>query len=137
MARYIREILSALVPDLSLGTYRNILKAGQWSGWVGVEININQQVINAVESTIIQNVNGTINLGSQAKELLALIESYGGEAANSLRTAVYEIEDENAPPAQRRAAKKRLKEFLRQVRVTARDVAIDLFEKYLESKMGI
>ena len=104
----IRRVMEALVPDLSASTYQNILEVGGLSGRVGIEININQQVISAVEGAVIQNVSGTVNLGPRAKELLALIDAYGSEAADSLRTAVFEVEDKDAPPAKRREAKKRL-----------------------------
>ena len=99
-----------------------------------VTIHISQQIIRAMESTIIQNVRGTVHLGPQAKELLALIERVDGKEAAELESAVYEVEDEDARPANRSAAKRRLQSFLSQLGDAARDVGIDLLEKYLESK---
>ena len=135
-ARQIRGMLDILVPDLSAATYQNILQIGGRSHRAGIEININQQVVSTLEGAVIQNVGGTVNLGAEAKELLSMIETYGREASGSLRTAVFEIEDKDAPLTKRQAAKKQLAEFLRQVKAIARDVGIDLLEKYLESKMG-
>jgi hypothetical protein len=101
-----------------------------------VTLNINQQFIDAVESTVIQNVRGTVQLGSRAKEFLELIDRFGGHEAPLLEAAVYELEDTDAPPAKRSAAKRRLKKFLGQVAGMVHDVGIDLLAKYLESKIG-
>jgi hypothetical protein len=101
-----------------------------------VTLNFNPQIISAVESTIIQNVRGTMHLGPQAKELLAAIERYGGQETVGLKSAVHELEDTEVPSAVRSAAKRRLKKFLGQLAGTVHDVAIDLLEKYLESKIG-
>lgn len=100
-----------------------------------VTVHINQQIITALESAIVQNVQGTVHFGSQAKELLALIERVGGEDAAVLESAVHELEDADARPADRSAAKRRLQKFLRQLGHAARDVSIDLLERYLESKI--
>jgi hypothetical protein len=102
-----------------------------------VTVNINPQIISAMESTIIQNVQGVINLGPQAKEFLALISRFGGQEATTLESAVYELEDPAAPPSNKSVAKRRLKKFLSQVAGTAHDVAVDLLEKYLESRLGL
>lgn len=135
-AHQIRGMLDILVPDLSAATYRNILQLGGQPRSAGIEINIHQQVVGTVEGTVIQNVSGTVNLGAEARELLSLIQAYGRAASDSLRTAVFEVEDTDAPLTKRQAARKQLAEFLRQVKDVARDVGTDLLEKYLESKMG-
>lgn len=102
-----------------------------------VVVNINPQIISAAQSTIIQNIRGTVNLGPQAKELLELIERYGGADAASLQSAVYELEDAAAPPTARAKAKDRLTKFLRQLATTAKDVGVEVLEKYIEHKMGL
>ena len=135
--RRFRDVLEVFVPDLSINTYQNILEGSGWASHAGIEININQQVIRAVEGTVIQNVSGIVNLAPQAKELLALIDAYGGQAANSLRTAVFEVEDKDAPLTERRQAKKRLMKFLNELGTIVRDLGVDLLEKYLESKIGL
>jgi transcriptional regulator with XRE-family HTH domain len=102
-----------------------------------ITLNISPQIITAAESTIIQNVQGIVHLGTQAKELLALIDRYGGQETAVLESAIHELEDPAAPPANRWAAKRLLKKFLAQISETVHDVAIDLLEKYLESKLGM
>lgn len=60
-------------------------------------MHINQQFIRATESTIINSVAGNLNLGPQALELLTLVERFGGGQAPTLRSAVHELEDPDAP----------------------------------------
>lgn len=103
-----------------------------------VNVHINQQFIQATESTIINSVAGTLNLRPQPRDLLALIERFAGqEEAPLLQSAVYEFEDPDAPPTKRSAAKHRLKQFISQVTGVAKDVGTELLTKYLESKAGI
>jgi hypothetical protein len=99
-----------------------------------ITVQINQQFITAAESTIIQNVAGTINLGPRAKQLLELVEQFGGQQSTELEAAVHELEDSGAPAVARAKAQRRLKQFLSQLGGIAHDVVIDLLEKYLESK---
>jgi hypothetical protein len=101
-----------------------------------VTVNINQQVIRAVNSTVIQSVKGTINLGVQAKELLELVSQFGAQEATALESAVHEFEDPDAPPSSRLQAKRRLKVFLIQLAGQIEDVALMTLEKYLETKLG-
>jgi anti-anti-sigma factor len=100
-------------------------------------VNINPQIVNAMESTIIQNIQGVVNLGPQAKELLALIDRFGGAEAASLQSDVHELEDDDAPSASRSAARRRLKKFLGDLAGTVNEVGLSLLEKYLEMKLGL
>ena len=105
-----------------------------------VTFNVTQQIIHGAANTIIQNVQGEVNLSPQAKEMLALIDEYGGEKTAALKSAVHEFEDRDAKPAHRLDAKNHLKRFLRQVGATAHAVGVDLLTKYVEaqaSKIGI
>jgi hypothetical protein len=102
-----------------------------------VVITVNQNVINAVRSQVHQNVQGTVNLAPDAKEILDIINRLGGEEASELQTAVYELEDPDMQPPGRVAAKRRLKDFLRRLGESAQDIAVDLLSKYLETKVGI
>jgi len=99
-----------------------------------VTVNINPQIITVIRSKIMQNVEGTIHLGLQAQELLSFIQDFGGQEAATLQSAVYELEDEAAPPAAKSNAKQRLKKFVSQVTEAARDVGIELLADYLKSK---
>lgn len=136
VADQVRSVLEVLVPDISASTYGNILGAGQGLSRAGGGITINQQFIGKVEGIVNTSINGESSLASQAKELLALIDAYGGESASSLRSAVFEVEDKEAPSAKRRDAKKTLKGFLRQVGTLVYGVGVDVLEKYLESRVG-
>jgi hypothetical protein len=136
VTRQLRGMLEALVPGLSAQTYRNILEAGGWPGQTVIEINVNQQFISAVEGAIIQNVGGTASLGPRAQELLALIAAHGGAATDSLRTAVHEMEDEDAPSTRRSTAATKLKKFLRGVGITAKGTDIESLDRYLEARLG-
>lgn len=128
-------LLERLVPGPSAATSWMLLAVpGTSRPAAPITVNINPRIISAVESTIIQNVQGTVHLGPQAKEILSLVERYGGQEAPGLESAVHELEDTAAPPAVRSAAKRRLKKFLGQLAGTVRDVGVDLLEKYLESK---
>lgn len=105
-----------------------------------VTLNVNQQIIHGFASTIVQSVQGEDKLSPQAKEMLALIDEYGGEATAALKSAVHEFEDPDAKQAHRSDSKNRLKRFLRQVAGTAHVVGVDLLTKYVEaqaSKIGI
>src|ERR1035437_2335577 len=136
IATQIRGIVEKFVPDPSAGTLKGMLELSQSPSGGHFTISINQQVIGAVEGNVIQNIEGTINFGPRAKELLDLIRKHGRQEAVSLETAVYELEDRDAPLANRRAAKKRLREFLRQLGQGMQEVAIDILEKYIEAKLG-
>jgi hypothetical protein len=134
----INALIERLVPGPSASDSLALLTASQPPAIIpSVTLNFNQQFINAIESTIIQGVQGTVHLGPKAIELLALIDRFGGQEAASLEAAVHELEDMEAPPTNRSAAKQRLKRFLGQVAGMAHDVGIDLLEKYLESKIGV
>jgi hypothetical protein len=102
-----------------------------------VTVNINPQIISALESTIIQNIQGVVHLSPQSKEILSLIDRFGGDDTVALRSAIHELEDVDARPADRSAARNRLKKFLGQLAGTVHDVGLDLLEKYLESKLGL
>jgi len=101
-----------------------------------VTLNINQQFISATESTVIQNLQGTVHFGPGARDLLELIDRFGGEQAPLLEAAVRELEDRNARPADRSAARQRLKKFLSQIAGAVHEISLDLVEKYLEAKIG-
>lgn len=104
---------------------------------LNISQNISQQFVNTVENKVVQSVRGTVHFGPDARELLALIDRFGGQEAPLLEAAVHELEDTEARPVGRLAAKKRLKKFLGQIAGMVHDVGIDLLEKYLESKAGI
>jgi hypothetical protein len=133
----INTLIETLVPGPSASDSLMLLTVPQSARTLPlVAVNINQQFVNAIESTIIQNVRGTVHLGPKAKELLTLIDRFGGQEAPLLEAAVHELEDMDAQPVDRSAARRLLKKFLSQIAGTVHDVGLDLLEKYLESKIG-
>jgi hypothetical protein len=134
----INSLIDRLVPGSSATASLALLAGPQFpNATTHIAFNINQQIVNAVEGAVIQNVRGTVHLGSEAKEVLALIERFGGKDAPLLEAAVHQLEDKDAPAGDRSAAKRRLKGFLSQVGGPLQDVALDLLQKYLEKKIGV
>jgi hypothetical protein len=134
----INALIESQVPLPSASSSLALIAVPQASQAVPqLTLNFNQQFITAAGSTIVQNVQGEVHLGPQAKEILALIDRFGGDDPVALRSDVHEFEDPDAPPDKRSAAKRRLKKFLDQLTETARDVGVDLLTKYLESKTGL
>ena len=74
----------------------------------GTYVTINQQIIDTVEGSVLQGVQGTANLGLQAQELLDLVRSFGGDQVAALESDLHEMEDADARGADRLAAKQRL-----------------------------
>jgi anti-anti-sigma factor len=131
-------LLECFIPGPSAPESLALLAGSQAAAQIGaITVNINPQIISALESTIVQNVQGVVYLGSQAKEILALIDRFGGDDKAVLRSDVYELEDADAPRANRSAARRRLKNFLSQLVGTVHDVGLPLLEKYLEKKLGL
>jgi AmiR/NasT family two-component response regulator len=137
-SKQITALLERLIPGPSASESLALLMAsGIPHSPASLTVNINPQIIEAMESTIIQNVQGTVNLAPPARELLALVNRFGGQEIPALQSAVYEIEDTDAPSEARSAANRRLRQFLGQLAGTVRDVGVDLLEKYLEHKAGL
>lgn len=85
----IAGLLERLVPGPS-ATESLALLAAPWASQspASLTVNINPQIIRAMESTIIQSVQGIVNLTPQAKELLALADRFGGQETAALQSAV-------------------------------------------------
>jgi hypothetical protein len=102
-----------------------------------VVINLNPQYVHAVESTVLQNIQGTVNLGPEPKQLLELIQQYGAEEAAELESAVHELEDPDARPADRLTARQRLKSFLGRMGTAVEGAAVGALLAYLESALTV
>lgn len=103
----------------------------------GINVNINQQVVTAAESTVIQYTQGTVHLGFEAKALLDLAERHGEQSAADLESAVHELEDVDARPAERLEAKQRLKGFLFKIAEHIGPAMLSTLQKYIEAKVGV
>ena len=133
----VEELVDSLVPHprnfrpgdiLAMSSGGNVPSA--------LTVNLNPQFIHAVESTVLQNVQGTVHLGPEPKQLIELIRQHGGGDSGELESAVHELEDEDARPVDRLTARQRLKSFLGRVGTTVEGVAVNALQKYLESKLG-
>jgi hypothetical protein len=102
-----------------------------------VSIHVSQQIIGNVQGFVTQSVQGTINLGPEAKELLTLVERFGGDQAPELESAVHEFEDEDARATDRLGAKSRIRAFLFQIGDKIEDVSLEILRRYVEAKLGL
>jgi hypothetical protein len=98
---------------------------------------VNQQIIGSVEGIVAQELHGTAHLGVQSQELITLIDRFGAKELAALQSAVHEIEDTEARPADRLAAKQRLKGFLYKLQGKVEDTALKVLQKYIEEKAGL
>jgi hypothetical protein len=137
-AAEVDSLLERLVPEPSALSPLSALGASSWppapypgSAYIG------QQVINAMEYTVIHNIQGTVSLGVSARELLSLADHFGGPDAVALKSAVHELEDGGAPVDKREATKKKIKSFLGQLSGKVEEIALSVLEKYVESKLGL
>jgi hypothetical protein len=101
-----------------------------------VSVTINQQIIQTVEGTVVQAVQGTMNIGPQAKDLLRLIQEFGGADASSLESDALELEDVDARAKDRLAAKQRLKGFLFKLGGRVEETVLTILQRYIEGKIG-
>jgi hypothetical protein len=133
----VNDLAEALVPTVGrINPMRLLALASSAPSGGPVTVNINQQVIRAAESTVVQNIRGTTNISSEAKELLSLVERFGGQNATALESAVHELEDQDARLSDRLGAKQRLRGFLIQLGGKIEDTALAILQRYIESKMG-
>jgi Protein kinase domain len=94
------------------------------------------QVINTMAYTVHESVQGTLNYAPQARELLSLIERFAPQNdTDNLRTAVHELEDREAPPSARSAAKGKLRAFISTLGGKLSDAAIAILVSYTETRL--
>jgi hypothetical protein len=137
IAAQVDSLIDRLVPDPSTPSVFPSLASPPPRGvaYPG-SVEVSQQFIHAMEYIVIQNVQGDVNIGPKARELIDLIDRFGGLEALTLKSAVYEVEDKNAPMDKRAKAKEAIIGFLGQLGGKVEDVVISVLEKYIESKLG-
>jgi hypothetical protein len=131
----INQMLKSLVPQVGSLAPSRLLALPPTIPSIPVNLTYNQQIIHAVHSTVVQNIQGTVNLGSSAQEIISLISQFGAAAAPELESAVYELEDPDARPADRLNARQKLKAFLFQLGGKVEGAALAALQSYLEAKM--
>jgi hypothetical protein len=136
---YIDDLIDSMVPGAQdVNPMRLLtLTPSEPSSLPTASVTINQQVINTVSGAVIQNVQGTVNLGPEAKELLKLAAQFGGQNAAVLESAVHELEDQNARVSDRLGARSRLKGFLIQLGGKIEDTALAVLQNYVQSRIGL
>ena len=129
-------LVESLIPGSSAPESFALLAGPQTATSTGpITVNINPQIISALESTIVQNSKASLISARRPRRFCSLIDRFGGDDRYLWRSAVHEIEDVDAPPANRSAARRRLTKFLGQLAGTVQEVGLDLLEKYLESRL--
>ncbi|MGB3761962.1 MAG: hypothetical protein WA966_01990 [Ornithinimicrobium sp.] len=107
------------------------------SGMHPAVVNVNPQYINQVAGSVVQNIQGTVNLGPEAHELLDLVARFGGPEQVQLESAVHELEDGGARAEDRIVARGRLKRFLADLGNRGLGISLDVLQKYVEHKVGV
>jgi hypothetical protein len=98
-------------------------------------VHFNQQIVGQLAGTILHNVQGTLNFGHEAEDLLKLIKDQANrDEAPLLEAAIYELEKPEVQPGVKLKAKQRLLAFLKGVGGIGRGVSTELLVKWLESK---
>lgn len=99
------------------------------------QIVIQQQIFHHVAGAVAQNVNGSINLGTPADDLIKLIREHGGDATESLEAAARELSDPGAPAPVRIGARQRLKDFLLRNGKRIESAAFATLWKWIEGQL--
>jgi hypothetical protein len=90
-----------------------------------------------VHASTVQIVQGTAQLSSEAKELLDLINQFGGTEAAGLQSAVHELEDQAARTPDRLRSRQMLKGFLHRISGSVGTAALAVLQKYVEAKLNL
>ena len=131
------ELVEGLVPNVQSPAIAIGLSSVGGSTDQDRPIVINQQIIGSVEGIVAQELHGTAQLGIEAEELIKLIDKFGDREVSALQSAVYELEDEDARPADRLGAKQQVKAFLYGLVGKVEERALVALQSYVESKIGL
>ncbi|AYJ50536.1 hypothetical protein D8W71_22185 [Rhodococcus sp. P1Y] len=132
------EWLNQVVPDASpaFSALRDLTRLTRQPD-SSVQITVNQQFIGTVSGNVLQNLQGTANLGMDAQELLALIRDHGAAQTASLESSLHELEDEQARNSDRVVARQKLRGFLSSIGRSVSAASIATLQKYLENRLGL
>lgn len=123
MPKCISNVLHGLDSSSQYGGDRNVF--------------INSQVIQTANGVIAKEISGTVNLPSEAQELLKAIELYAGRDKTELTSAVHELSDSSVPETERIPAKQKLKGFLISASGRLGDVATGILQTFVEGQIGL
>jgi len=102
-----------------------------------ITINVNPQIIGTINGVVAQQILGDQHLGTDAKQLLELIDKYAETNKATLTSAVHELSDESAAPEDKLTAKHKLKGFLYSAAGKIGNIALDVAQKYIERQAGL
>lgn len=100
-------------------------------------INLSPQIIETVNGVVAGTINGNQHLTENDKELLRLIERFGGRDALKLGACVHEISDSQIESSRKIEAKNRLLSFIFKVGDKIGDAAAGVLQTYLEKQIGL
>lgn len=133
----IEALVDSLVPSSAAGVGALVAVSSREPPPGVVNVQVNQQFIEHVKDSVVQNVQGTAHLGPDPKLLLGLIAAHGGAQASELASAVHELEDPDAGRAARVKARQLLKGFTIRLGGVVQDTVLKAMSSYLETKLGI
>lgn len=132
-----RSALESWLPSASslAGVLAPFAAAGSQS--TNVNLTFNQQIVQEHQGTLVQSIEGTVNLNPEAREILALVREFGGGKSLDLESAVHELEDEQARSSNRFVARQKLRSFLAGLASQVPGMALTTLHKYLEGRLGV
>ncbi|BEE17580.1 hypothetical protein VAWG006_18330 [Aeromonas enteropelogenes] len=134
----IGRIVEASVPPASgISSALSIDRKGQLIQEHNLTININPQIIDTVNGVIAKKIIGDQHLGSDARQLLEIIDQYAGKDKAILTSSVHELSDKSAKIEERITAKHRLKGFVVAVGNRIGDVTTGILQSYIENQIGL
>lgn len=138
----IESLINLVVPQLSC--IHGVISVDQGSmrlpcpvSMTNLTINLNPQIVETVNGVVAQEISGDQHIGTEAQQLLELIQQYGEKNVRELASSVHELEDSSAPKTGRFNARQKLKKFLIEVGSKAEGVVTGLLQSYIEKQLGL
>jgi len=102
-----------------------------------VTLNVNSNVVENLNGVVAKHINGSVQTGDTARELLELISIHGGSKTVDLQNAVHTLEDEELSVVEKKKSLQRIKGFLASMKTKGVDIASKVAQKYIESQIGL
>jgi hypothetical protein len=131
---WIAQMVNAAVPEadsltrITLGSSTPLLP----SRVDNLTINVRSQVIGHVQGVVGSEVSGDIHVGPEGKELLKILDEYGGSKKQSLISSMHEAADAGLGESVRLTRRQQLKSFLYGLAPDVARAGIHLLEAYLQ-----
>lgn len=131
-----KPVVEALIPPVSGLTQAIAPQVATFSPPPTIQAE-NVQIFTGAVSQVVQSVQGSVHLNPEPKQLLELIQQFGGAATAELSSAVHELEDEDARAPDRLTARQKLRAFLGAIATQVPPMAMQTLQKYLEQRIGL